>query len=101
MKKRTTHGVTAYANGECRCRRCRAAWAEYMRQRRESTRPPKPVPYYPDKQPAARRVRLTALGERILQSVVSREAKTADDVLEALLRGCGTHVQFDSEAAAT
>jgi hypothetical protein len=80
MGRRPEHGqYTSYAKG-CRCRRCKDAWAAYIRAYRDKT--------------VTVRVRLTPLAERILRSAEQRTGQQPDDVIEAALRTCGASVQF-------
>ena len=92
MRRRVEHGTyTAYAKG-CRCVRCRAAWATYMRDYKQRTA----GGYYRDKQVTVR-VRLTPLAARILRDAAARGRAAGalpDDVVEQALRNCGPSVEF-------
>ena len=50
--------------------------------------------YYPDKATRTVTVRPTALGLQLLEAVQVRTGRSADDVVEQLLRSCSTHVDF-------
>lgn len=106
------HGVTAYANGSCRCARiCRPAWASYHRNRRRKATTPgtrrratrgkyvERAEYYLDKQPEIR-VALTGLGEQILRQAEQHTRKNVNDIVEQALRAVGAHgFAFDDEQA--
>lgn len=51
--------------------------------------------YYADKADRTVTVRPTALGLRLLEAVQERTGRSADDVVEQLLRSCSAHVDFD------
>jgi hypothetical protein len=90
MGRRPEHGqYTSYAKG-CRCRRCKDAWAAYIRAYKARANG---GGYYRDKTVTVR-VRLTPLAERILRSAEQRTGQQPDDVIEAALRTCGASVQF-------
>lgn len=97
-----THGLTAYANGTCRCKTCKAANARYQRRYRRGLRftATRGTRAYFMSQTQDRHARLTQLGAALLDAACARTGKTVDDVLEALLRRCADHVEFSDGAAA-
>ena len=57
--------------------------------------------YYPDKADRTVTVRPTVLGLQLLEAVQVRTGRSADDVVEQLLRSCSAHVDFvESEVLA-
>lgn len=91
------HGsISGYINHKCRCRRCKAAWAEYMmaRARAAGRQPRGGGAYYPDKTEVVR-LRTTVLGRRLLEAAAQREGRAPDDVMERLLRQGAAGLRFD------
>ena len=100
------HGTANGYAGGCRCRPCRGAWREYMRDRRarlspKRERPRRPVPekrdfsYYRGKTPMPVSVTLTPLARQIMEAAKARTARSGSDVVEHLLRLYGGEVTFD------
>lgn len=107
MSARQEHGVTAYANGTCRCARiCRPAWRAYIRDRRRTqsgvrvarrTRSTAKAEYYMGKEPPVA-VAFTRLGKQILQQAERLAGENMDDLMERAVRKLGVQGLIDAAA---
>lgn len=97
------HGTRQAYSGGCRCAACRAAWAEYMRNRRRGLRPAERVAapqgerssaYYPGKESDPLASALTPLGRQILTVTQARTHRSRGDIFEHLLRLYGPTLEF-------
>ena len=98
LKRPFLHGTTSsYTNHKCRCARCRAAWADYIRNRARAAgrKPLNGDAYYTDRTKRTITIRPTTLGLRLLQAVQDRHKRNADDIFEQLLRKGAASLRFD------
>lgn len=94
------HGTVASYQKGCRCDRCRAGWATYIRERRHRLgiqTPREDARFYEGPYESAGEVKLTELGLARLDALVEKTGKKKHDVIEQLLRehsvcfeACGT-----------
>lgn len=107
------HGIVERYTRGCRCAKCRAAWANYMRDRRARLAPPRAAPepkappapkrdltYYRGKDPKRPVTStMTALGLGILDATRARTGRSVGDIFEKLLRDHAAQLVFDDDEA--
>lgn len=99
MSSVNNHGTVSTYNGGCRCDKCRAAWAAYMREYKRRTGTTQRQAAL-DGETRTIQVTVTPLDEQILAAAQARTNASRGLVIARLLREHGVQLQSSDFAPA-